>query len=107
VPGTHSNDADDIGRLFADDAQYYTEPFGQPWRGRQSIVEHWLARKDEPGQTAFAWHPVALTEELAVVQGTTTYIKDAVTCSNLWVIRFDHAGRCTEFTEWWMKQPAR
>lgn len=101
----NSNDADDIGQLFAEDAQYYTEPFSQPWRGRQAIVDNWLARRDEPAQTEFAWHPVAITEELAVVQGNTAYFRDAVTYSNLWVIRFDQTGQCTEFTEWWMQQP--
>jgi hypothetical protein len=27
------------------------------------------------------------------------------TYSNLWVIRLDAEGRCTEFTEWWMQHP--
>jgi hypothetical protein len=25
--------------------------------------------------------------------------------SNLWIIRLDAEGRCTEFTEWWMRHP--
>lgn len=102
----HSNDPDDIGRLFAEDARYYTEPFSSPWRGRRAIINNWLARKDEPGQTEFAWHPVAITEDLAVVQGTTTYVMRAVTYRNLWLIRLDRTGRCTAFTEWWMQHPA-
>ena len=27
------------------------------------------------------------------------------TYSNLWVVRLDAEGRCTEFTEWWMRHP--
>jgi hypothetical protein len=41
------------------------------------------------------------------VQGTATYAKPAATYSNLWLVRLDDAGRCTEFTEWWMQHPSR
>jgi uncharacterized protein (TIGR02246 family) len=102
----NSNDSDDIGRLFAEDAHYYTAPFRDPWRGRAAIVAGWLARKDEPGQAQFAWHLVAVTGDLAVVHGTTTYVKPPATYSNLWLVRLDDAGRCTEFTEWWMQHPS-
>jgi uncharacterized protein (TIGR02246 family) len=102
-----SNDSDDIGRLFADDALYFTAPFRKPWRGRAAIVDGWLGRKDEPGQTQFEWHLVAIADDLAVVQGTATYAKPAATYSNLWLVRLDDAGRCTEFTEWWMQHPSR
>jgi uncharacterized protein (TIGR02246 family) len=102
----NSNDSHDIGKLFADDAVYYTELFSSPWRGRPAIVDNWLARKDEPGQTQFAWHLVAVADDLAVVQGTATYAKPPATYSNLWLVRLDGAGRCTEFTEWWMQHPS-
>jgi hypothetical protein len=36
------------------------------------------------------------------VQGKTTYHDPPQTYSNLWVIRLDSRGECTEFTEWWM-----
>jgi len=100
-----SNDARDIGELFAEDARYYTEPFSTPWRGRQTIADNWLARKDEPGQTQFTWQLLAVTDDLAVVQGNTTYATPPATYSNLWLIRLDQTGRCTEFTEWWMQHP--
>jgi uncharacterized protein (TIGR02246 family) len=100
-----SNDPDDIGALFTEDAAYYTEPYGQPWRGREEIVRQWLDRRDEPGQTEFRWHPIAVTPEVAVVQGETVYHDEGRTYSNLWVIRLDPDGRCTEFTEWWMAHP--
>jgi uncharacterized protein (TIGR02246 family) len=96
-----SNDPADIGGLFTEDAEYYTAPFRPPWRGREQIVAGWLGRKDEPGETTFAWHPVSITDEVAVIEGTTTYPDQ--TYSNLWVIRLDADGRCREFTEWWME----
>jgi uncharacterized protein (TIGR02246 family) len=103
----NSNDPADIATLFSDDATYRTEPFAAPWRGRDTIVTNWLNRKDEPGQTRFTWHPLALTPDVAIIQGETVYQQPPTTYSNLWVIRLDPNGRCSEFTEWWMQHPAR
>ena len=101
VRAWNSNDPADIGALFTADADYYTAPFRAPWSGRETIVREWLARKDEPGETRFEWAPVAVTDEVAVVRGTTGYPDR--TFSNLWLIRLDAEGRCREFTEWWME----
>jgi hypothetical protein len=101
----NSNDPADIGALFAEDARYYPEPFRRPWHGRDQIIRKWLARRDEPGQTTFDWHIIANTDDVAVIQGTTHY--PTRTYSNLWLIRLDTGGQCREFTEWWMRQPAR
>jgi len=103
VRAWNSNDPKDIGVLFAEEASYFPEPYGQPWRGRAQIVENWLERKDEPGEATFTWSPVAVTGDIAVIQGATVYPDQVF--SNLWVIRFDGEGRCVEFTEWWMEHP--
>ncbi|GIH92831.1 nuclear transport factor 2 family protein [Planobispora siamensis] len=103
VRAWNSNDRAHIGALFTEDAAYYTAPFDPPWRGREEIVSGWLDRRDEPGETTFTWAPLSVTSEVAVIQGTTAY-PDRV-YSNLWVIRLDRAGRCREFTEWWMEHP--
>jgi hypothetical protein len=97
-----SNESADIGRLFSEQASYYTEPYTAPWRGREAIVENWIARKDEPGAAEFSWQPLAIDDEVAVVQGQTIYHDPPQTYSNMWVIRLDSRGECTEFTEWWM-----
>ena len=104
VTAWNSNDRTDIGALFTDEAEYFTEPFREPWSGRDQIVKQWLVHKDEPGETTFEWEPVVIAEGVAVVQGVTTY--PGRTYSNLWVIKFDDEGRCHHFTEWWMKHPA-
>jgi ketosteroid isomerase-like protein len=101
-----SNDAEEIGALFADDALYFTTPFREPWRGRREIVDGWLDRKDEPGGWAFEWQPLVDTPELAIITGTTTYREPALTYSNLWVLKLGDDGRCREFTEWWMDHTA-
>lgn len=98
-----SNDPDQIKGLFTEDAQYFTEPYAEPWQGRDGIVEGWLDSADEPGSFTFDWTPVSITPEVSVVQGTTRYT-DGPTYSNLWVIRLTDDGLAHEFTEWWMDQ---
>ena len=68
-----SNDPRDIGDLFAEDAAYFTEPFAKPWLGRDAIVDNWIKNADEPGSTTFECHPLIITDELAIIEATTTY----------------------------------
>lgn len=97
-----SNDPDDIGRLFTDDALYSTAPFREPWRGRAAIVAGWLDRKDDPGDYAFRYEVLAIAGNLGFVRGWASYTNPPTEYSNLWVVRLAADGRCTEFTEWWM-----
>ena len=101
-----SNDPDDIGALFSDEALYYTEPYAKPWRGRGEIVRQWIENRDEPGDTTFEFQVEAIVGERAFVTGTTDY-KTAPprTYSNIWDLTLDDEGRATRFTEWWMKHP--
>jgi hypothetical protein len=103
VRAWNSNEPSEIGALFAEGAVYRTAPFDPPWQGRDRIIENWLERRDDPGETSFRWQPVAVTDEVAVVSGTTIYPEQVF--SNLWLIRLDPDGRCREFTEWWMQHP--
>jgi hypothetical protein len=100
----NSNDPAEIGALFTEDATYRSEPYRQPHEGREDIVRFWLAHRDEPGQTTFTWEPLLITDELAVITGTTTYPDR--TFSNLWLIRLAPDGACREFSEWWMEHPS-
>jgi uncharacterized protein (TIGR02246 family) len=105
VRAWNSNDPAEIGALFTEDANYYTEPYSAPWRGRDEIVRQWLEHRDEPGETEFRWQPLTVGPGLALVQGETLYRTPPHTYSNLWVIQLDAEGRCSEFTEWWMRHP--
>ena len=100
-----TNDPEKIGGLFADDATYFPEPFGEPWRGRAEIVEKWLARLDQPGTWTFEWHPLIVNDDLAIIEGQTVY--PHTTYSNLWVLRLDGQGQARQFTEWWMDQKTK
>jgi uncharacterized protein (TIGR02246 family) len=98
-----SNDPHDIADLFAENGAYFTEPFAKPWVGRDAIVAGWLEHRDAPGTTEFDWHPLIVTEDLAIIEATTTYPDR--TYSNLWVLRLDNLGQARQFTEWWMQHP--
>lgn len=98
-----SNDPIDIGRLFTEDAAYRGAPFEEPVRGRQAIVEDWLENRDEPGEWEFEWQPLVIGNGIATIVGETRY-RNGKNWSNLWVLRLDENGRCTDFTEWYMDQ---
>jgi ketosteroid isomerase-like protein len=99
-----TNDAGDIGRLFTDDADYFTAPGRPAWSGRERIVSEWIGRHDEQGTWEFRYEPLAIAGDLAFVRGWTTY-RDGPDYDNLWVIRLAPDGRCASFTEWWVEKP--
>ena len=98
-----TNEPADIARLFTEDATYYTAPFREPWRGRDAIVAGWLDRKDEPGRWSFRHEILAVADGLGFVRGWTRYQDPPSEYSNLWVVRLEADGRCSDFTEWWME----
>lgn len=102
VDAWESNDPEEIGALFTDDARYFTAPYRQPWTGREGIVAGWLDRKDEPGGWRFSWELLGADDDLGFVKGLTSY-EDGSDYSNLWVIRVEEDGRASEFIEWWMQ----
>ena len=103
VQAWETNDPAAIGDLFAEHALYYPTPDAEPWRDRGGIIAGWLERQDEPGTWVFRYQVLAVAADLAFVRGWTHYNEPPSDFSNLWVIRFEAAGRCLEFTEWWME----
>jgi hypothetical protein len=99
-----SNDPDDIGTLFAEDALYFTLPASEPWRGRSAIVEEWLGRKDDPGDWEFGYEVIARDGDLGIVRGVTEYKTDEGTFDNLWEVTLDPEDRATRFVEWWIER---
>ena len=100
-----SNLPDDIRDLFTEDARYETRPGDpDPWVGRDGIVDRWLAARDEPGDWTFSWQLLGADADTAFVQGVTTYSAGRPSYDNLWIIRFDDAGRAAAFTEWFMER---
>lgn len=101
IDAWESNDPEEIGALFTEDARYYTAPHRPPWIGRETIVDGWLGRKDEEGEWRFSFEVLGVDGDLGFVKGVTTY--EDGDYSNLWLIRMADRGEASEFVEYWME----
>lgn len=103
-------DPAEIGALFSEDAAYYNGPYEEPVRGREAIVAAWLENRDAPGTYASHYEPLVVEGDRAVANGRSRYFEaDGSTLKtefdNIFVLRFDAAGRCAEYREWYMRRP--
>ena len=104
VAAWESNDREQIGSLFTDDAVYEGGPDDpEAYRGREAIIDGWLDTRDEPGEWTFDWEIVSETPALIIVKGRTDYVS-AKLYDNLWIVRLDREGRASHFTEWYMER---
>lgn len=112
-------DREQIAELFAEDVSYRYHPYDVPIIGRDEVVDSWLGEgehagastRDEPGTYDARYRAVAIDADVAVAVGTSTYRPEPAgpvtsTFENCFVMRFDAAGRCSEFTEWYVERPA-
>ena len=78
------------------------------WLGEDPSDE--ASTRDEPGTYAASYAPVAVDGDVVVATGTSTY-RDSVdgpvvrVYENCFVMRFDDAGQCREFTEYYLRRP--
>lgn len=113
-----SYDREEIGSLFAEDVTYRYHPFDDPIVGRAAVVASWLGEdatddantRDAPGTYGATYVPVAVDGDVVVATGTSTYTKVPggpveVVHENCFVMRFDSAARCLDFTEFYLKRP--
>jgi hypothetical protein len=109
-----SYDPAEIGALFSEDAVCYYHPYDEPARGRAEIVASWIEppRRDPEGMYDGAYEPLAIEGDLAVAHGRSRYFNPdgaggrtlRTEFDNIFVMRFDDAGRCAEFREWYMER---
>lgn len=104
-------DADTIGALFSTDAEYRYHPQDEPERGRATIVDNWLDGRDDTGTYDAEYHPLAIDGDTFVASGWSRYyerpggdMRDEY--MNVYVCRFNDAGECTSFTEYWIQNRA-
>ena len=97
-----------IGDLFSDDATYRYHPEDEPVVGRAAIVADWLAGPDTAGTYDAHYEPLAIDGDAHVAVGWSRYfetpggaVRDEY--RNIYLVRFDDAGRATDFTEWWIQ----
>jgi hypothetical protein len=101
-----SNDRAQIEALFSDDAQYRYSPYGEPEVGAKKIADSWLDEPDAPDSWDAEYRPLAIDGDTFVAIGESRYPGQGKAYSNIFVCKFDEAGRCREFTEWWMEKKA-
>ena len=114
-----SYDPRDISGLFSDDVVYRYHPYDEPIVGRAAVVASWLgddasgtaSTRDAPGTYQAEYAPVAVDGDTVVATGTTRYREVpggpvVRVYENCFVMRFDGAGRCREFTEYYLRRPA-
>jgi ketosteroid isomerase-like protein len=118
VAAWKSSDRDRIGELFADDVRYRYHPYDEPVQGREAVVRSWLGEEDHPGASTTdepgtfdaVYRAVAVDGDVAVATGSSTYLTEPggaldKVYDNCFVMRFDSAGQCAEFTEWYIERP--
>jgi hypothetical protein len=118
VEAWKSYDRAGIGELFAEDVRYRYHPYDEPVAGREAVVASWLGEDepagastpDEPGTFDADYQALAVDGDVVVATGTSSYRSEpggAVekVFDNCFVMRFDPAGRCREFTEWYVLRP--
>ena len=111
-------DPDLIGSLFAHDIQYRYHPYDAAIVGRDAVIASWVGESETPGASArdapgtydAEYEAVAVDRDVAVATGLTTYYASPggsveKLFQNCFVMRFDDAMRCTEFTEWYVERP--
>lgn len=109
VDAWKSYDRDAIEALFAEGASYRYHPADEPIVGVEAIVDSWLDEPDAPGSFEASYEPFAIEADRAVATGTSTYLDKRgevrAVYDNCFLLRFDTDGRCSEFVEWYVKQP--
>jgi hypothetical protein len=108
VDAWRSYDPAAIAALFSDDASYAYQPYREPVRGRDAIVADWLESPDLAGSWDASYEAYAADGERAVAVGQSKYFENGMLASlyyNVWLLRFDADGRCTEFIEYWREHP--
>jgi ketosteroid isomerase-like protein len=111
-----SYDEAEIRSLFAPEARYRYHPYdpeSETVVGLDAIVRDWVAPENRDAEGTYDGHyePYAVEGDRAVAVGWSRYWEDASRATlarefhNAFLLHFDGDGRCTEFTEYYMKTP--
>ncbi len=106
IEAWRSNEPAQVQALFTADAEYRFHPWDEPLVGAAAIAEAWMANPDDPSSWEATYEPLVVTDDVALATGHTDYRFENKVYDNLFVLRFADSGRCSSFTEWYMKRPA-
>jgi ketosteroid isomerase-like protein len=105
IAAWRSGDRVEIADLFSEDASYRYHSYDEPVVGREAIAADWLEEPDEPGSWEAEYSCYAVDGGRAVAVGTSSYPREGKVYDNVFLLQFDGDGRCSDFTEWYVKRP--
>lgn len=96
-----------LAALFTEDASYRHSPYEEPIVGLAAIAADWEREREGPDEV------FTMTTEIVAVDGDTGVAKLLVRYGepvhqeyqDIWLVRFDSAGLCRSFEEWWVEPP--
>jgi ketosteroid isomerase-like protein len=96
-------DAEAVGALFAENATYRSDPFKEPYAGREEIRRYWREVTSTQADVEVTIGRTMMVGERAVVEWWTQMDSDGtpVTLPGALLLDFDEAGRCTALREYW------
>jgi hypothetical protein len=119
VEAWRTYDPQRIRALFSEDVAYRYHPYDEPVVGADAVVASWLGEsdaegastRDAPGTYDGSYAPVAVDGDTVVARGSSTYRREPGgpvdrVYDNCFLLRFDDAGRCREFTEFYVRRPS-
>ena len=100
-----AKDAAGFGALFAEDASYQWTPMDPPIAGRPDIEAAFSAAVATQRSIRFGHQVLAVTDGAGICHWQCLFEREAtgspVRLDGIFVVRFDAAGRCVAFREWW------
>lgn len=98
---------DRLGELFSPDVSYRGWPWEESAHGLAALARFWDAQRDGPDeQFTLRFEVVAVDGPVGVVRAEVDYA-DGQSWLDLWLVRFDDDGRCTDFEEWPIAPPPK
>ena len=116
--GRHEGVTEEISGKALWNGKVIIHPYDDPVEGRDAVVRSWLGEaehagassRDEKGTYDAAYRAVAVDGDVAVAVGSSSYLSRPggpvqKVYDNCFVMRFDSAGRCRDFAEWYVQRP--
>ena len=112
IEAWRTNSPGPIESLFTEDAVYRFHPYDKDEEianGRDQIVAAWLELADDPDSWEAVYEAWAVDGDLGVAVGTSRYLatedEPERMYHNCFLMKFDADGKCSEFTEFFVRQP--
>ncbi len=99
-----THNAEQVARLFTENAAYYSHPFRSPYRGRAEIQAYWQRATSSQEELEVRWgSPVVSGNRVAVEWWATMREADEgeLTLPGCLILRFADDGLCSELREYW------